>query len=143
MGNEFPTYSGDAYQNSSILDLTFVHNSLILRFSRYVGSDIWGSDHFPIFIESSSKSDKLIIPGKRFKFYSFNIDWSLLQTIMDRDIKNLLFDTLDTESLYSFFFATVEKAIKKDSPHNSGTAKNDIKSITRPSCFWWNKECNK
>lgn len=57
LGDNSPTYCGDAYREPSVLDLTLVHNTFSLRLSRRVGDDAWRSDHLPIFIDAS------IVPG--------------------------------------------------------------------------------
>lgn len=47
-----PTFYCAAYRSNAIIDLTIVHDSLALRMEWSVGEDAWGSDHFPITIES-------------------------------------------------------------------------------------------
>lgn len=50
LGDNSPTFCGDSYRNPSIVDLSLIHVSLGVRATRRVGSDPWGSDHYPIII---------------------------------------------------------------------------------------------
>lgn len=143
VGDSTPTYCGDAYRQSSILDLTFAHNSLSFRLSRSIESDTWGSDHFPILIELPNVLDRAPKPRKTPKLYSTNTDWSCFQKEMDRNVKSLFNADLDVESIYSSFIASVERAAKLATPRGFASSSKKGEKVTHPPCPWWNGECDR
>lgn len=150
VGDGSPTFCGDSYRNSSVVDLTLVHNSICMRSSekksRKVGSDPWGSDHFPIFINLYLKPVPSFIKNNRPKLYSIHTNWEIFQSSVDENIKSLFKTDLETPVLYATFVSIIEKALIEATPGKecNGIGNSKVsKNYKTPSCPWWTAECDK
>uniref|UniRef100_A0ABD2WHJ7 Endonuclease/exonuclease/phosphatase domain-containing protein n=1 Tax=Trichogramma kaykai TaxID=54128 RepID=A0ABD2WHJ7_9HYME len=119
LNNGLPTHvtiTGNEYSTSHI-DLTFVSSSLNLDISNWqVLDDTWDSDHFPI--ETS-----ILTQAKKFEKLDYRYN-----------LRKLNWDS---------FFIELEQIKSMPKIRNNSKNVNFSKNNQKPSCCWWNDNCER
>lgn len=140
------TFHCAAYHTNSVIDLSIVHDSIALSFHWSVGKDPWGSDHFPIIIESNIKIASPDNIKRSPRLHRGNTDWNKFQNDLEKKLKLLSdYATMEVEVLYSTVVAVIEDALIGSSPQakSRGRDQSTQSGICGPPCPWWTEECNK
>lgn len=134
-----PTYFCSQTGNSSNIDLSISSQNIAPYFDWHVLEDLYGSDHYPIFLKSHLNSDKqnsLNIPKKwKLKF----ANWPYFQDEVKNKLchltklsENLM--PIDINKVISEFTYMLQESANKSIPKTSG-------KINSKAVPWWNDEC--
>lgn len=118
LNDSSPTYWNIDRGHFSILDLTLVNSVLGLKSSWNVHQDLWGGDHFPIFIQLDVDTNRRPVISRPPKLYSHRTDWTLYSTLLRSDIDLFsqdLLNTSDVQSLYSSFTSIITNCLRNAS----------------------------
>lgn len=151
LNNEEPTHYDLSHNVEKSLDLSITGADLAFLTSWRVSNDLWGNDHYPIFINIELVRRKRVKHRKVNKLYSKKTDWLAfsvklndLLEIHGADIRTLN----ETQCAYNDFVNCITWSLKEATPGRSKTSgyshdsrrMNSSKKIF-PPCPWWNKEC--
>lgn len=92
-----------------------------------MGEDSWGSEHFPIVLETRIKPDLANNYKRTPRLHKSNTDWDIFHEELDKNLKRMAgYDTMSVQVVYSTFVATIESAVLKATP-SSGQGKGKSK----------------
>ena len=113
---------------TTAIDLTLCDPDLFLSFKWDIDNDVWGSDHYPIFIRSTIPLPEENVP----KWRLHKADWTKFKDLCEEEIRPELFvDVEDSIELFTnILYSIAERTIPKSS--------TKPKKTSRP---WFNDEC--
>lgn len=125
----------------SNIDLIFSTIDLAHKLNFEVCDELWGSDHYPIFLNIGIEKEQYA--KKSFKIKSVRTDWIKFQENLEATYNEFL--TLDYANLspsqkYEFFVECITKAVNASSSVRKII--NGKGKILNPVA-WWDKDCDK
>lgn len=128
LNDKSPTHIDAKNLTPSAIDLSFCHPSLFLDFSWGVGEELYGSDHYPIFLDHSLASEGQATP----RWQLHRADWKHYRQLCQEQIK--LETHLISNDPIEKFTETILTIADKCIPKSSTDSK-------KPFYPWWNNNC--
>jgi hypothetical protein len=146
------TYHGVTFNKDSSIDLTLLNEEERHHFRWRAGTDSWGSDHFPIFIELNAVFETSQKGMNNRRLYSKETDWHKFSREVEyrietaKDLHNgNLYPCIKYSSLTALLTEAVGEAAPSFRPNNRRYRPTDLTPPRKqpPPCPWWNVECDK
>ncbi len=122
LNDKSPTYIHPGFGTLSTLDLAICDPTLALDFSFNVSSDLYGSDHYPVLLKSTSSNSNTKIPHWNFR----KADWAKFEILCE----NRITEDMDIDS----FTMELQKITEESIPKSSSTKQ-------KPRYPWFNEDC--
>lgn len=125
----------------SNIDLIFSTIDLAHKLNFEVCDELWGSDHFPIFINIGIEKEQYA--KMSFKIKSVRTDWSKFQENLESTYNEFLtldYTNLSASQKYEFFVKCITNAVKTSTPVRRII--NSKGKILNPAA-WWDQDCDK
>jgi len=132
------------FSQETAIDISFTNSPKIISAHWEVLENSWGSDHLPIRIEIMGVSCNQTRFPNSYRIYNTKTDWSAAITELETNIplceKLVRNNSIDIQTKYSSFMATIESCIRNHIPCKKIDPYNGVKLKSNP---WWNEKCNK
>lgn len=136
MNDGSPTWSSADSSSRSVLDLFFVCDSVATGFNFGVMPYNYGSDHFPIYLETDSFTPVVLPIRPTIK--TKKVDWVLCNRVMQDKVCDLDFRSQDGGRLYDGFVEAARGSLLV----SGGRLLNRVKcNPHRRASPWWNENC--
>lgn len=119
-----PTFSNARSRTFSAIDLSVLSPNLVSRFQWNILDDLYGSDHFPIVIDTGT--EKTVIYSLA-KWDEKLADWTAFKSILEKDLDTIT--EISVESLTKYLLGAAEKSIPKTEP-----------KVRKKTVPWWNTD---
>lgn len=153
LNSEEPIHFDLVHCKESSLDLTIISSDIALLTRWRVSKDLWGSDHYPIFIFVELSAKNNFRHRRRRKLYPVKTDWDRFRSHLD-DLLSVYGSNIglfiDVKLAYRNFLECIKLALELSSPFPCGTG-SGIGRVSKkgnregmsppPPCPWWNKDC--